>query len=127
MEKYRFKRRPLENYIKSINEGKIFDTVISIDNTYEEISGLAKGNYDKTYFITNLIGATSHILDTKKDSLRKKFENYQRYGNKAIDKLDINNFDVQIDVIKMGSDNMHPEHIKTIKRFCFGKFKEQTV
>jgi hypothetical protein len=117
MKKYRFKRRSLVNYIKSINDEKIFNKVITIDTTYEEITELAKGNFDKTYFITNLIGATSHQLDIKKDSLRKKFKNYQNYG-KEDDKLDINNFDVQIDIIMMGSDNLHPEHVKTIKRFC---------
>ena len=78
---------------------------------------MAKGNSDKAYFITNLLGSTIHQFDSKKDSLRKKFENYQSYG-RPDDTKDINNFDVQIDVIKMGSDNMHPEHVKTIKRFC---------
>lgn len=107
------KPRSLVNIIKVLNDAlgdinfqtKYSDIINKINTQAPDV---------KTKFM-DLIKDEYTFIEMKK-SLSKKFEIYKEYTGEI--KLDINNFETQFDIKKIGSDTLHPKVVKNIKRFC---------
>jgi hypothetical protein len=108
------KSRKLINIIKELN--KLLDNSVNIDSTYNEIINKLKSKSQDIQEQIQKIIVNEYTFNNNIKFLKKKYNKYLNWGSKPY--LDINNFEIQYDIIKRGSDTLHIENIKTIKRFA---------
>ena len=108
------KPKKLVNIIKELN--KLLDDSININSSYDEIIKKLKTKSIDVQDAIQKIIINEETFNNNIRFLKNKYIKYLEFRTKPY--LEINNFEIQFNIIKRGSDTLHKENVKTIKRFA---------